>query len=371
MKRYWFAAILATLFMLTIGARSEVLFLENFDYDAGQLTDYNGGANVSGGNWVQFSGTGLLIQCVDGNLSYPSYSASEIGRMIKIQRHPSGQSAEDVYHQFTTQSTEITIYYSLLFRVTHDSMAPDTALYGQWVAMLMPDNSTTTHSTRIHTKMSTTPGTYQIGLRASGNAGNPVVWYPSNLTVGTTYLLVLCHQIVTGGTNDVSRMWINPPLGGNEPSSDLTQVSASDPSNIARLAIRQGSGSGGITPSTPSADIDGIIVATTWQEVTGVAGSPVGTSNARFSLQPVTPNPVSKFTQIKYSLKTPGRVNLSVFNILGQQVATLVDGDQAAGSHTATWRLRDDRGSLVPNGIYFVKLTTGGQSITRRAMVVK
>jgi hypothetical protein len=371
MKKYWFATILAILTLLAHGAQADVLFVENFDYDAGVLGDSAGQANVSGGNWVHFSGGGLLIECVDGNLTYPSYPASDIGRMIQILRHTPGATAEDVYRQFTTQAPGVTVYASFLFRVTHDSMSPDTATHGQYWTMLMNTSSTTNHYGRITTKMGSTAGKYKLGLRAT-SSNSATLWTSGEYDVNTTYLVVLGYEFIAGNTNDVAKLWINPVIGGSEPTPDLMQTSAltTDPSDLARLAIRQGSTSS-TQLVTPSANIDGIQVVTSWSEITGVAGSPTGLTNARFSLQPVTPNPVSKSTQIQYSLQAPGRVNLAVFNILGQQMATLVDGNQTAGSHSVSWRLRDDRGSMVPNGVYFVKLSANGQNITRRAMVVR
>ena len=364
MKHYLLAAILAFLIVFTVGAEAGVLFSDNFDYDAGQLT------SVSGGNWVNFSGTGYYIQCVDGNLAYPSYSASNIGRMIQIVRHPLNSSAEDVHCQFASQSSGTTVYASLLFRVTHDSMSPDTSTNGQHWAMFMPNNSITMQFGRISTKMAVTPGKYYIGLRATHD--NSTIWYTTMLDVNTTYLIVLAYESISGNTNDIAKLWINPTLTGSEPTPDLMQTSAltTDPTNIARLAIRQGSATNS-NSVTPSADIDGIIVGTSWNDITGVAVSPIGQTNVTFALAPINPNPISRFAQIKYSLKESGKVNLGVFNILGQQVASLVDGHQTAGNHTAIWRLRDDKGSLVPNGIYFVKLSSKGQSMTRRALVVK
>ena len=62
------------------------------------------------------------------------------------------------------------------------------------------------------------------------------------------------------------------------------------------------------------------------------AQTPVG-----FRLGPNYPNPFNPSTVIPYELATGGYVRLEVFNLLGQRVATLVDGEQQAGSHTAAW----------------------------------
>lgn len=74
-----------------------------------------------------------------------------------------------------------------------------------------------------------------------------------------------------------------------------------------------------------------------------------------------TPNPFHQATAINYSLGTSGAVNLSVFDIQGRKVATLVDGVQDAGAYTATWNGRGDNGSMLSSGLYFVKMQTVGQ----------
>ena len=57
-----------------------------------------------------------------------------------------------------------------------------------------------------------------------------------------------------------------------------------------------------------------------------------------FSLGPNYPNPFNPATVIPYHLAASAHVRLEVFNLLGQRVATLVDGPRSAGSHTATWK---------------------------------
>ena len=99
---------------------------------------------------------------------------------------------------------------------------------------------------------------------------------------------------------------------------------------------------------------------------------PLGASAlpTRFGLGQNYPNPFNPGTVIPYQLATAGYVRLEVFNVLGQQVVTLVDGEQAAGSYTAQWDARDGSGYGVAAGVYVYRLTAGDATATRRMVLV-
>ena len=89
-----------------------------------------------------------------------------------------------------------------------------------------------------------------------------------------------------------------------------------------------------------------------------------------FGLGQNYPNPFNPGTVIPYELAAEGYVRLEVFNLLGQRVATLVDGEQAAGLYTAEWDARDAAGQGVAAGVYVYRLTAGGGVATRRMTLV-
>ena len=64
----------------------------------------------------------------------------------------------------------------------------------------------------------------------------------------------------------------------------------------------------------------------------------------RFALGQNYPNPFNPGTVIPYQLAMDGYVRLEVFNLLGQRVATLVDGEQVAGAYAVPWDARMGRG---------------------------
>ena len=90
----------------------------------------------------------------------------------------------------------------------------------------------------------------------------------------------------------------------------------------------------------------------------------------RFTLGQNYPNPFNPSTIIPYQLAASTRVRLEVFNVLGQRLATLVDEEQAAGSHTATWNATDAAGRAVGAGVYFYRLRGGGKTLTGRMVLV-
>jgi hypothetical protein len=83
------------------------------------------------------------------------------------------------------------------------------------------------------------------------------------------------------------------------------------------------------------------------------------------------PNPFNPRTSINFALATSGAVKLEVFNILGQNVRTLVDDQMIAGNHTITWDSRDENGGAVASGAYFYRLTTDDYSSTKKMLLVK
>ena len=83
------------------------------------------------------------------------------------------------------------------------------------------------------------------------------------------------------------------------------------------------------------------------------------------------PNPFNPSTIIPYQVPTVGHVRLEVFNVLGQRIATLVDGERSAGVHTAVWDATDAAGRAVGAGVYFYRLRSAGQpTLTRRMVLV-
>ncbi len=90
-----------------------------------------------------------------------------------------------------------------------------------------------------------------------------------------------------------------------------------------------------------------------------------------FELYQSYPNPFNNQTLIKYNLLKPCRVTLTIYNILGQKMRTLVDGRQEAGTKTLNWDGKDQKGRDLASGIYFCQLSAGEVTQTKRMVLLK
>jgi hypothetical protein len=83
------------------------------------------------------------------------------------------------------------------------------------------------------------------------------------------------------------------------------------------------------------------------------------------------PNPFDAATRIEFSLPSRGEVELSIYNVQGQKVGTLVRGMREAGQYDATWDGRDETGARVSTGVYFYRLIADGKVLTKKMTVLK
>ena len=97
-----------------------------------------------------------------------------------------------------------------------------------------------------------------------------------------------------------------------------------------------------------------------------VAAGPEQSVPSQFALSQNYPNPFNPSTTIRYALPERSHVTLAVFNTLGQQVATLVEGEREAGHHEVTFDA-----STLASGVYLYRLTAGDYVQARKFVLLR
>jgi len=179
----------------------------------------------------------------------------------------------------------------------------------------------------------TQPGQYQFSVRTASSAG------------GGKFHIEIDGVDVTGATS--------------VPSTGGWQTWTSTVSGNAKLAA-------GVHTMKFVVDASGFNVNRIDAELlaTGVAGD--ASIPGAFALHQNYPNPFNPSTTIRYSIASVQPVRLAVYDVLGSEVAVLVDERAQAGTHAVEWDAR-----ALPSGVYFYRLAAGGLIETRRLIIQK
>jgi len=114
----------------------------------------------------------------------------------------------------------------------------------------------------------------------------------------------------------------------------------------------------------------GQFIVTRKTEVTEV-GTPVVDIPQKFELYQNYPNPFNPSTSISFDLPEDAFVTLKIYNIIGQEIKTLVNEFKNAGRYTVVWDGKDNTGKIAPSGIYFYRITAGNFSKTLKMVLTK
>jgi len=90
-----------------------------------------------------------------------------------------------------------------------------------------------------------------------------------------------------------------------------------------------------------------------------------------FALDQNYPNPFNPGTEISFALPAKSDVNLTIYDLLGRRVKTLISGELDAGYHSVAWNGDDSSGKSVSSGLYFYKIETGDFRMTRKMIMLK
>ncbi|MCK9618268.1 MAG: hypothetical protein M0R21_10590 [Lentimicrobiaceae bacterium] len=220
-----------------------LLLEENFSYTVG--------TNLSANGWTAHSGAGTnAVKITAASINYTNYPSSGIGDEITLVA-----SGEDDNRSFT-QQTSGTLYASVLVNVLN-------ANNGDYFFHFGSSSLTSDLKGRVFVKKDASNNVY-FGISKAGTAAN-AGWSTTAYALNTTYLLVLKYTIVSGVTNDITALYINPVIGETEPltpSATPLDPTGTDIANLGSIAIRQGTAG-----NLVNVKLDGIRVGMTWNDV--------------------------------------------------------------------------------------------------------
>jgi len=85
-----------------------------------------------------------------------------------------------------------------------------------------------------------------------------------------------------------------------------------------------------------------------------------------YSLSTAYPNPFNPVTTLSFAIPVDSEVSLSVYNLQGREVSTLIEGNMDAGYHSVIWNA-----DSYSSGVYFVKMIAGEFINTQKLMLIK
>lgn len=248
--------VLTLVVVTAVYAQPSLPLYEPFDYPEGNLCG-NAGWTATGINTVND------VQVVAGSLSYPGLPAST-GKKVVVLNGPNYiDPGMDISPVTATPGTSV--FYSAIINVTNSGNTT-----GDYIMHVCSagQGSTDFHSRLFIRQHSGGSGGYNLGIR--NHNGDEIQWETIERPVNVPVFVVVSYDFVEGDSNDVSRLWVNPPLGEETPPTPtLTTVAAgTDLASVGRINLRQGSASSSLV-----VEVDEIRVGTTWQSVTPQAAS--------------------------------------------------------------------------------------------------
>lgn len=202
------------------------------------------------------------------------------------------------------------------------------------------------------------------GINVSGVAINPLtneLWVSVLVIVGANKDRIVKIDVSTGDTTIVGNTGLN--LVNNDIEFDglgnFYAVTGSTNQNNNLIQIDTTNAAGTILGSTG------------FNNVTGLAYLPSGTTSvddeitkipSSFNLSQNYPNPFNPSTVIDFALPVPSDIKLTIYNLLGEVVVTLLDNNLQSGYHKIDWNSIDQFGKRVSSGIYFYELRAKGNN---------
>jgi hypothetical protein len=327
--------------------------IESFDYPVGTSLDTLAGNGGSGwaGAWDLFQGNPEVMSVTNTGLAYEdlNYSISHSGNFF-MGANPVAWGYQR-YGRYLAQRW------------------PNQAGKVYWLSTLYELKDYTTNGWAIvgffdgdqeKAGIGHEWGNDTIGVCVYNRAGH------SGYTVNDGPQWLVAKVVMSGDTLSNVYLWVTPDPNGSEP--DTNAADAKGRWNLVngfdRVAVHWGGEGVGMTMA-----VDEIRLGESWTDVSSSLVSVEGKVDelpTKYVLSQNYPNPFNPSTKISFSIKEPGFVKLNVYNLLGQQISTIVNENLNAGNYARNFNASD-----LPSGIYFYKLEAGNTVLINKMMLLK
>jgi hypothetical protein len=219
-----------------------------------------------------------------------------------------------------------------------------------------------------------------LGFTPAGFAGNII--YPNSINLADLHvrfdpalidfsIMYACQEL---GCDDAATMRVTAYMSGSLVGTNTKTASnpGTWPVDTLRCSFSQGFDSVVVHYDSrpPTCQDYGTIFVADNMEVTPASAvsvpEPAGELPVAFTLRQNYPNPFNPSTRISYALPAGAAVTMSVYDILGRQVSSLVLGYQEAG-----WRAVTFEAGSLPSGVYTYRLTAGTQSLVKKMLLMR
>ncbi len=320
MKKNYFLTIIAI--VITNISFGQALLSENFDYgaSAGDLTV------VSSDSWANHSGS-TKVGYITTSLTMANYPNSNIGGSATI----TGSNSEDVNRTFTEQTSGV-VYGSALVSIS-------SVASGNYFIHLK--DAASNFRARVGAKDNGS-GKILFGIGASSST---LTYGSTAFDLNTTYLIVFSYNIDSGE----SKLHVLTSGVSTEPGTPEATNTGNSGTGILSVAFRQSS-------NVPTANIDGVRVATTWNDIMTEATASIGKNSIQgFSSYP---NPVNN-GMLTVSTSNSNEKEVSIYNVLGKRVFE----EKFSGGR------KQLNVSQLTSGIYIMKVIEGDKVATKKLVI--
>jgi hypothetical protein len=284
------------------------------------------------------------------------------------------------------------------------------------VALSSPPNGASCRGTTLTLYWNTTAGADLYRLRIGSSCGTGLTYtttgtsYTVTLSPGSTYYWQVqarnecgdwgpyssCRAVSTAPLAPPAPTLLSPPDGaGAEPLSGTLDWSSVSGAVSYHLYVRTSDGSPVIQVEVPTsfydysldegtyhwsvrAERDCSVIgpsSPTWtftvQDITAAPDDAAAAAPTSVTLEPPVGNPTHGRLQVRFGLPRPAVATVAVFDVAGRKVAELLDENRDAGWHDLSWDGRGEDGRRVPQGVYLLRLESGGEVSVQRSVLLR